>query len=67
VQLLLESMRVVQHRLEGTFGCGRTWPQPRDHLPLLEPVTPRRILRTTDMLDHGLVAEAENLALTTLG
>jgi hypothetical protein len=30
-------------------------------------VTPRRILRTTDMLDHGLVAEAENLALTRLG
>jgi hypothetical protein len=60
-------MRMVQHRLEGTLLAAEHAAQPRDHLLLLEPVTPRRILRTADMLDHGEVAEAENLALTALG
>ena len=55
---------MVQHRLEGTLVAAEHAAQPRDHLLLLEPVTPCRILRTADMLDHGEVAEAENLALT---
>jgi hypothetical protein len=58
---------MVEHRLEGTLVAAEHAAQLRDYLLLLEPVTPCRILCMADRLDHGEVAEAENLALTALG
>ena len=59
--------RMVEHRLEGTLVAAEHAAQLRGYLLLLEPVTPCRILCMAGRLDHGEVAEAENLALTALG
>jgi hypothetical protein len=58
---------MVLQRLEWILRPAEHASEPRKDLLPLEPLAPGRILGAPDVLDHGEVAEAENLALTTLG
>jgi hypothetical protein len=65
-QLLLTCVRMLEQRLERVLVAAEHAAEPGHDLLLLEPVTPRRILRAADVLDHGEVAQAQHLASRTL-
>jgi hypothetical protein len=57
---------MIMHRLERILGPAEHAPKPGHNLLSLEPLMPRRILGTTDVLDHGEIAQAQNPARTAL-
>jgi hypothetical protein len=65
-QFLLARVRIVEHRFQRARVASEHSAKPCDDLLLLEVFTPRRILRTADVLDHSEVAQAQHLARTAL-
>jgi hypothetical protein len=51
---------MVMHRLERIVGPAEHPSKPGHNLLQLEPLTPRRILGTADVFDHGEIAQAQN-------
>jgi hypothetical protein len=55
---------MIMHRLERIHGLAEHASKPGNDVLPLEPLTPRRILGTADVLDHGEIAQAQNPART---
>jgi hypothetical protein len=52
-----ERLGMIMHRLERILGPAEHASKPGHDLLSLEPLTPRRILGTTDVLDHAEIAQ----------
>ena len=53
---------MLVHRIERVHAAAEQPAEPGQHLLPLEPFAPRRVLGATDVLDHGKVAQAQDLA-----
>jgi hypothetical protein len=61
-QLVVQAVGAVGHRLKRVGAAAKSVAEPGHCLLLLEPVAPRRVLGAADVLDHGEVAQAQDLA-----
>lgn len=57
---------MIMHRLERVLGAAEHASKPGHNLLPLEPLTPRRILGTADVPDHGEIAQEHNRGRTAL-
>ena len=61
-ELVLQAVGIVGHLLGRVHAAAEQPTEPRHNLLPLEPLTPRRVLRAADVLDHDEVAQAQDLA-----